>query len=55
MIAALSLHGVEAVMTIDGAMDAEVFRAYVEQVLCPTLMKGDIRVPTTRPAPGACG
>jgi len=42
MLAALSLQGVEAVMTIDGATDAEVFRAYVEQVLCPTLVPGDI-------------
>jgi transposase len=44
MIAALSLQGVEAVMTIDGATDAEVFRAYVEQVLGPTLVSGDIVV-----------
>jgi DDE superfamily endonuclease len=29
MMAALSLRGVEAVMTIDGATDAEVFRAYL--------------------------
>jgi transposase len=42
MLAALGSHGVEAVMTIDGATDAEVFRAYVEQVLCPTLRPGDI-------------
>jgi DDE superfamily endonuclease len=33
MLAALGSHGVEAVMTIDGATDAEVFRSYVEQVL----------------------
>jgi transposase len=44
MIAALSLRGVEAVMTIEGATDAEVFRAYVEHVLCPTLVPGDIVV-----------
>lgn len=44
MIAALSLQGVEAVMAIDGATDAEVFRAYVEQVLCPTVVPGDIVV-----------
>lgn len=44
MMAALSLRGVEAVMTIDGATDAEVFRAYVEHVLCPTLVPGDIVV-----------
>jgi transposase len=44
MIAALSLQGVEAVMTIDGATDAEVFRAYVAHVLCPNLVPGDIVV-----------
>jgi transposase len=38
----LGSHGVEAVMTIDGATDAEVFRVYVEQVLRPTLRPGDI-------------
>jgi transposase len=42
MLAALGSDGVEAVMTIDGATDAEVFRAYVEQVLRPTLRAGDI-------------
>ncbi len=42
MLAALGRHGVEAVMTIDGATDAEVFRVYVEQVLRPTLRPGDI-------------
>jgi transposase len=44
MIAALSPQGVEAVMTIDGSTDAEVFRAYVAHVLCPTLVPGDIVV-----------
>jgi transposase len=44
MIAALGLHGIEAVMTIDGATDAEVFHAYVEQILGPTLRPGDIVV-----------
>jgi transposase len=44
MIAALSLHGLEAVMTIEGATDAEVFHAYAEQVLGPTLRPGDIVV-----------
>jgi transposase len=42
MLAALGSHGVEAVMTIDGAPDAEVCRVYVEQVLRPTLRPGDI-------------
>lgn len=42
MLASLGNHGVEAVMTIDGATDAEVFRIYVDQVLRPTLHPGDI-------------
>jgi transposase len=44
MIAALSLNGIEAVMTIEGATDAEVFQAYTEHVLGPTLHPGDIVV-----------
>ena len=31
-------------MTIEGATDTEVFRTYVEQVLCPSLRPGDIVV-----------
>jgi transposase len=42
MLASLGSQGVEAVMTIEGATDAEVFRAYVEHVLRPTLHPGDI-------------
>jgi transposase len=42
MLATLGSHGIEAVMTIEGATDAEVFRVYVEQVLRPTLRPGDI-------------
>lgn len=42
MIGALSLQGLDAVMTIDGATDGDVFQAYVEHVLGPTLVAGDI-------------
>jgi transposase len=42
MLAALGSQGVEAVMAIDGATDAEVFRISVAQVLRPTLRQGDI-------------
>jgi transposase len=42
MLVALGSQGVEAVMTIDGATDAAVFRVYVERVLRPTLRPGDI-------------
>jgi transposase len=42
MIGALSLQGLDAVMTVEGATDGDVFRTYVEQVLGPTLVAGDI-------------
>lgn len=42
LIGALSVNGLEALMTIEGATDGEVFRAYVEQGLCPTLKAGDV-------------
>ena len=38
----MRLDGSTACMTIEGATDAEVFRAYVRHVLCPTLRKGDV-------------
>src|SRR5690348_13413473 len=38
----MSLAGIGAVMTVEGATDAEVFRAYVKHVLGPTLLPGDI-------------
>lgn len=41
-IGALSVQGLEAVMTIDGATDGDVFQAYVAQVLGPTLVAGDV-------------
>ena len=42
LVAALRLDGVTAPYVIDGAMDGPAFIAYVEQVLAPTLRKGDI-------------
>lgn len=44
VLGALSCGGMEAVMTVDGATDAAVFQAYVDQVLSPTLAPGDIVV-----------
>jgi transposase len=44
ILGALSWHGMEAVMTIEGAVDTAVFRAYVKQVLVPTLRAGDVVV-----------
>jgi transposase len=42
MICSMRLDGSTACMSIAGATDTEVFRAYVRRVLCPTLRKGDV-------------
>ena len=42
LVAALRIDGVTAPYVIDGAMDGPAFLAYIEQVLVPTLQKGDI-------------
>ncbi|WP_332309959.1 IS630 family transposase [Noviherbaspirillum autotrophicum] len=44
ILGALSWYGMNAVMTIEGAVDTAVFRAYVQHVLVPTLRAGDIVV-----------
>jgi len=44
MLASLSATGVEAVMTVEGATDGDVFRTYVCEVLSATLSRGDIVV-----------
>jgi transposase len=42
LVAALRVDGLTAPYVVDGAMDGPSFLAYVEQVLAPTLRKGDI-------------
>jgi transposase len=42
MIGALRLDGSTACMALEGPTDAEVFRAYIEQVLAPKLQEGDV-------------
>ena len=42
LVAALRVDGVTAPYVIDGAMDGPAFLAYIEQMLVPTLRKGDI-------------
>jgi transposase len=42
LVAALRIDSLTAPYTIDGALDGPSFLAYVEQVLVPTLRKGDI-------------
>jgi len=44
MISSIRVDGSTACMTIEGATDTEVFRAYVRQVLCPSLQPGDVVV-----------
>jgi transposase len=44
VLAALGPQGLHAMMTVEGATDADVFRAYVKHVLGPTLSPGDIVV-----------
>ena len=43
-VAALGLAGLTAPMVIDGAMNGDLFVAYVEQVLVPSLAAGDVVV-----------
>lgn len=40
-VAGLRVNRIDAPMTIDGALDGMAFRAYVEQLLAPTLSPGD--------------
>ncbi len=48
--AGLRLGGMVAPMVLDGAMDGDAFRAYVEQVLVPELTKGDVVIMDNLPA-----
>ena len=42
LISSIRLDGSTACMAIEGATDTEVFRAYVQTVLCPTLRPRDV-------------
>jgi len=44
MISALRVDGSTADLVVEGATDGDVFRAYVERVLAPSLQAGDIVV-----------
>ncbi len=44
ILGALSAHGVDAVMTVEGATDATVCRTDLKEVLGPTLSPGDLVV-----------
>jgi transposase len=49
-VGALRLEGMTAPMVLDGAMHGAAFLAYVEQVLVPTLVPGDVVVMDNLPA-----
>jgi transposase len=55
MLGAIGLQGVQAVVTVTGATEAEGFRTYVKQLLGPTLAPGDMVVLDTLSAHKAVG
>jgi transposase len=50
ILAALSLRGIRAAMTVEAPTDGDVFLAYVEQVLRPRLEPGDVVILDNLPA-----
>jgi transposase len=42
MLAAVGLDGLHAPWVVDGAVNGEIFRCWVRDILCPTLQAGDI-------------
>ena len=55
LIAALGTKGIMAPMIMDGAMDGEMFTAYVQTLLVPQLKPGDIVVMDNLPAHKVAG
>jgi transposase len=53
LVAALDVTGIRCSMQIEGAIDADSFGSFVEQVLAPTLTQGDIVVRRLIEARGA--
>jgi len=50
IIGSVSLEGVEAAMSFEGAVNGDIFRVFVEQVLAPTLHEGDVVVMDNLPS-----
>ena len=50
LVAALTPNGLQAAMTVSGAVNGEVFAAYLQQVLGPSLVPGDVVVLDNLPA-----
>jgi transposase len=42
MLAAISLDGLQAPWVVDGAVNGDIFRCWVREMLCPALQPGDI-------------
>ncbi len=55
LVAALTANGLQAAMTIDGAVNGDVFAAYLAHVLGPTLVPGDVVVLDNLPAHKVAG
>ena len=55
LVAALTPHGLQAAMTVSGAVNGDVFAAYLDQVLGPTLVPGDVVVLDNLPAHKVAG
>ena len=55
MLAALTRQGLRAPMTIESATDGDVFLAYLEQVLCPRLVPGQVVIMDNLPAHKVAG
>ena len=45
LVAALTTQGLPTAMTLNGAVNGDLFAAYLDQVLGPTLLPGDVVVP----------
>ena len=55
LVAALTPNGLQAAMTVSGAVNGNVFAAYLQQVLGPTLVPGDVVVLDNLPAHKVAG
>ena len=55
LVAALTPNGLQAAMTVSGAVNGDVFAAYLAQVLGPTLVPGDVVVLDNLPAHKVAG
>ena len=55
LVAALTPQGLQAALAVSGAVNGDVFAAYLDQVLGPTLVPGDVAVPDNLPAHKVAG